>query len=86
MVKNLTANAGDIRDTGYLILRELRMLDILRNSQSNLFVKKESTGFRGKSTGTGIWKSSSGNSSTWSLLCDPEQASETSLRLCLLLC
>ena len=54
MVKNLTANAADIRDTGYLILRELRMLDILRNSQRNLFVKKESTGFRGKSTGTGI--------------------------------
>ena len=54
VVKNLTANAADIRDTGYLILRELRMLDILRNSQRNLFVKKESTGFRGKSTGTGI--------------------------------
>lgn len=40
------------------------MLNILRNSQRNTFVKKESTGFRGKSTGIGIWKSCSGNSST----------------------
>ena len=61
-VKNLPANTGDIRDMGYLILKERRMLDILRNSQRNLFVKKESTGFRGKSTGRGIWKSPSGNS------------------------
>ena len=67
-LKNLTANAGDIRDTGYLILRERRMLDLLRNPQRNLFVKKESTGFRGKSTGTGIWKSSSGNNQLYLVL------------------